>query len=863
MTAYCEAKDILLTVLGSDEKVGLTREEARARLERYGPNELAGRKPPSLFRRVLAQLKDPMILVLLGAAGLSLWAGGGRDWLDSAIILFIVVVNAAISISQEDHAQKALDELKRMAAPTALVRRAGELCRVEARELVPGDVVYLEAGDQVSADGRLLWASGLRLDESAMTGESVSVDKEPREGLSPDTPLAERRNMVLSGTLVTAGKGTYVVTATGMDTEMGRIAGLLTEAGGRETPLQRRMGEISKALSFLCLCVCAVMFGIGLLQGRALMEMFLTAVSLAVAAIPEGLSAVVTIVLALGVQRLARRGAIITKLAAVETLGCAQVICSDKTGTLTRNRMEVTRLWSVSPAGQMPALTAFALCNDAQLTPEGYLGDPTEGALLVKAKEAGLSQRTLEETLPRVAEAPFDSTRKRMSTVHRDGGGWTLFVKGAPEGVLERCDKVLTAAGAVPLTPALRREIGRQSAQMGRDALRVLAAARRELSAKPAPNAVQGLERGLTFLGLAGLMDPPRREAKEAVAQCHRAGIRPVMITGDHKATAVAIAKELDILREGDGAVTGEELDFMTQEMLEEEAERIAVYARVTPEHKTRIVKALQRGGRVVAMTGDGVNDAPALKQADIGCAMGRGGTQVARSASHLILTDDNFATIVTAVDEGRGIYANIKKAVHYLLSCNMGEILTLLVATALNFSPMPLSPVQLLWLNLVTDTLPALALGMEPAEPGLMDAPPRGGQEGLFTPAFTWRVLWQGAMVAGLTLGAYALGLLAGDPAAANTMAFATLTLSQLFHAFNARSETASLFALGLTSNRAMNKAFLAGLALQLAVLLLPPLRGVFGTAALTPAQWMAVLGLAASPIAVCEVTKAAGKKR
>ena len=863
MTAYCESRDTLLTVLGTDERVGLTQREAQARLERCGPNELKGAKPPSLPRRILAQLKDPMILVLLAAAGLSLWAGGGRDWLDSAIILLIVVVNAAISISQEDHAQKALEELKRMAAPTALVRRDGALCRVEARELVPGDIVYLEAGDQVSADGRLLEASALRLDESAMTGESVSVDKEPAEGLDPDTPLAERRNMVLAGTLVTAGKGTYLVTATGMDTEMGRIAHMLTQAAGTDTPLQRRMGEISKVLSFVCLCVCAVMFGVGLLQGKDLLEMFLTAVSLAVAAIPEGLSAVVVIVLALGVQRLAKKGAIVTKLAAVETLGCAQVICSDKTDTLTRNRMEVTRLWSVSPAVELQALTAFALCNDARLDGEGYLGDPTEGALLVKAREAGLCQEALEAKWPRVADLPFDAARKRMTTLHRGGEGCMAFVKGAPERVLERCDRALTAAGVVPLTPALRREILRQSAGMGRDALRVLAAARRELDRLPARPTAEGVERELIFLGLAGMMDPPRREVKEAVAQCHRAGIRPVMITGDHKATAVAIARELDILREGGAAVTGEELDFMTQEMLEEQVESIAVFARVSPEHKTRVVKALQKKGYVVAMTGDGVNDAPALKQADIGCAMGRSGTQVARSAAHLILTDDNFATIVTAVDQGRGIYANIKKAVHYLLSCNIGEILTLAAATLLNFPQMPLAPVQLLWLNLVTDSLPALALGVEPAEPGLMDAPPRGGREALFDRRFTLRLLWQGVMVGGLTLGAYFLGLRSGSLAAASTMAFATLTLSQLFHAYNVRSETASLFTLGVTSNRAMNRAFLIGLALQLAVLLLPPLQGIFATVPLTGPQWMAVLGLAASPIAVCEVTKAAGKKR
>ena len=863
MTAYCEGKTELLSALETDESLGLSQAEAQRRLERDGPNELAGEGRPSLIARLLGQLKDPMILVLLAAAGLSLWAGGGKDWLDSVIILVIVVVNAAISLTQEDHAQKALAELKRMSAPTALVRRDGSLCRVECRELVVGDIVYIAAGDQVGADGRLLSASGLRVDESAMTGESVSVDKAPSDDLSAGTPLAEWRNMALAGTTVVAGHGTMVVTATGMDTQMGRIATLVGDAEKKATPLQRRMGEISKTLSFVCLCVCAVMFGIGLLQGKAILEMLMTAVSLAVAAIPEGLSAIVTIVLALGVQRLAKRGAIITKLAAVETLGCAQVICSDKTGTLTRNRMEVRELWSPSRDGQTQALMAFALCNDAQPRQgEEGVGDPTELALLRKAEEMGVSRGAAEGEWPRVHELPFDAQRKRMTTLHQGPKGRVAYVKGAPDLLLERCDKVLTAQGVVPLTPGLRREVQWRCQEMGKKALRTLGAARKELTAIPSQPEAERLERGLTFLGLAGLMDAPRKEAAAAVEQCHRAGVRPVMITGDHRSTAVAIARELDILRPGEGAITGEELDFMSQELLEEEVESISVYARVTPEHKMRIVRAWQKKGRVVAMTGDGVNDAPALKQADIGCAMGKSGTQVARSCAHLILTDDDFSTLVSAVREGRGIYDNIKKAVHYLLSCNIGEILTLLAATALNFRQMPLVPVQLLWLNLVTDSLPALALGVEPVEPEVMDRPPRGGQEGLFTRRFSLRLIWQGIMVGCLTLAAYFLGeyVLASPGSAdgvANTMAFATLTLCQLFHAYNVRSEDASIFSLGVLSNPAMNRAFLIGLAMQLAVLLAPPLQAVFSTVSMTVEQWVTVLALAASPIAVCEVVK------
>ena len=867
MTGHCETAHEVLEKLGSDPRRGLDSAEAARRLSRYGPNSLDAGKPPSMLRRILGQLKDPMILVLLAAAGLSWWAGGGKDWLDSGIILLIVVVNAVLSITQEDHAQKALDALRDMAAPTALARRDGALCRVEARELVPGDVVYIEGGDQVPADGRLLSASGLRVDESAMTGESVPVDKTPGEGLDPNTPLAERVNMVLSGTLAVAGRGTMVVTATGMETEMGRIAGMLGAREARTTPLQRKMGEISKTLSFLCLCVCALMFGVGLLQGKDLLGMFLTAVSLAVAAIPEGLPAIVTIVLALGVQRLAKQGAIVTKLPAVETLGCAGVICSDKTGTLTQNRMEVKRLWSRSKAGETAALTAFVLCSDAAIAADGtVLGEPTEAALLEAARKAGLSPEALRGEHPRLGDIPFDSSRKRMSTFHPGrNGGVEVMVKGAPDLLLERCDKIMTGSGPVPLTPALRREVERVNAQMGREALRVLAAAAvGELPTLPKQPIPQRVEQHLTFLGLVGMMDPPRPEAAKAVERCHRAGIKVVMITGDHRSTAVAIARELGILEENGGAVTGADLDFMSQEQLEEEAERISVFARVTPEHKMRIVKALQARGHVVAMTGDGVNDAPALSQADIGCAMGKTGTQVAKSASHLILTDDNFSTIVSAVAEGRGIYANIKKAIHYLLSCNIGEILTLFAATLLDFAQMPLAPVQLLWLNLVTDSLPALALGVEPVEAGMMEEPPRGGREKLFDGKFTFRLLWQGLMVGGLTLAAYFVGLFRfGDSAAANTMAFATLTMTQLFHAFNVRSETASIFALGVFSNGAMNKAFVVGMAMQLAVLLLPPLQAVFSTVPMTTLQWLTVLALALTPVAVCELTKALGKNR
>ena len=801
---------------------GLSDGEAARRLERDGPNQLPPPRRPPLLLRLLGQLQDPMILVLLAAAGLSLAASGGRDWLDGAIILIIVAVNGVLSVTQEDHAHQALEQLRDLSAPMALVIRSGKEKRLPAAALAVGDVILLQAGDQVPADARLLESTRLRADESAMTGESAPVEKSPREGLDPDTPLGDRTNMLLSGTMVTAGHGRAMVVAVGMDTQMGRIAGLLLEEGESQTPLQKKMAEISKTLSFLCLAVCGVMFGLGLLQGKELLGMFLTAVSLAVAAIPEGLPAIVTIVLAMGVQRMAGRGAIVKRLPAVETLGCASVICSDKTGTLTQNRMTVKELWVPQGGARREALTAGALCSDAGLSWSGGTptaeGDPTETALVEAAAREGVDQRQLESRRPRAGEAPFDSERKRMSVLYPGpGGGWVLYVKGAPDVVLPRC----SAGPTGPMGETERRRVLEVNDSMAGRALRVI-----------------------------------------AVARCHMAGVRPVMITGDHRATAAAVARALDLSRPGDKILTGAELERMSQEELERAAERTSVFARVAPEHKTRIVKALQKRGHVVAMTGDGVNDAPALKAADIGCAMGRAGTDVAKGAADMILTDDNFATIVAAIEEGRGIYSNIRKAIHYLLSCNIGEIITIFVATLLDLGQMPLVPVQLLWLNLVTDSLPALALGVEPVEEGVMEQRPRDARAELFDRRFSLRLAWQGLMVGGLTLAAYYLGLTrlsrpGLEGAAANTMAFATLTMCQLFHAFNVRSEEQSLFHMGPLSNPAMVRAFVTGMLLQLAVLLLPPLQGVFSVIPMDGEQWLAVLLLAAAPIPICEGAK------
>lgn len=849
---------------------GISEQQAQERLNKNGYNQLEAHKKPNLVLRVLVQMKDPMIVVLLIAAALSFWASGGEEWLDAAIILMIVCVNQVISISQEDKAQQALEALKNMSAPQATVVRNGTVYKIPAAELVIGDVIHLEAGDYVPADARILQCSRLQADESSMTGESVPVEKFSDIMVALDAPLGDWVNMVLAGTLITAGHGTALVCATGMNTQMGRIAQLLLDDEGGETPLQQKMGEISKTLSFVCLCVCAVMFGVGLIQGKDMLDMFMTAVSLAVAAIPEGLPAIVTIVLALGVGRMAQRGAIVKRLPAVETLGCASVICSDKTGTLTQNQMAVQELWIPSGGHRREALIAGALCSDAQLVWKAGAptaqGDPTEAALVVAAAKEGIDRNKLGEEQVRRGDIPFDSQRKLMSTIHtRPEGGYRVYVKGAPDVLLERCKM----SWGERLTVQGKERILAANERMADKALRVLAVAYRDLAFLPAKLDSQTIEQELTFLGLFGLMDPPRSEVKEAVLQCHRAGIRPVMITGDHRATAVAVAKELSIYQAGDLAITGADLDFMPQEVLEEDIHRFSVFARVTPEHKMRIVKAWQKKKQIVAMTGDGVNDAPALKASDIGCAMGKSGTDVAKGAADMILTDDNFSTIVKAVEEGRGIYANIKKAIHYLLSCNIGEMVTIFVATVFNFGQMPLVPVQLLWLNLVTDSLPALALGVENVEQGAMEQPPRQANQTLFDRAFSFRLLWQGIMVGALTLCAYFLGLVrlaevGQEGAVANTMAFATLTLCQLCHAFNVRSEEQSLFRQGIWSNPTMNRAFLVGLGLQLGVLVLPPVQTVFSVVPLNAVQWATVALLALTPIPVCEIEKKIrGKKK
>ncbi|MFS0929640.1 calcium-translocating P-type ATPase, PMCA-type [Enterococcus durans] len=854
---FTKSKEEVLHSLDTDVKEGLSSQEAEKRLQSFGRNELDVKKKESIVKKVIGQLEDPMIIVLLIAAFLSYVSSGFKDWTDSVIILLIVVINAIISISQENNANKSLEALQKMSAPLAKVIRNKKMEHIETAMLVPGDIIELEAGDLVPADVRILSAANLKADESAMTGESVPVNKKALEGLPDDTVLADRKNMLISSTVITNGRATCVVTNTGMNTEVGRIANMLITEDNNTTPLQRKMAEISKLLSIICLGICILMFVVGILYSRPILEIFMMAVSLGVAAIPEGLAAIVTIVLALGVQRLVKRHAIVKKLPAVETLGAASVICSDKTGTLTQNKMTVVETFVHGNETQEQLLEIGTLCNDSKLTVDGsefrVTGDPTETAFVSKAYEEKLDKNELETSLPRVAEIPFDSERKLMSTIHKTEQGYRVMVKGAPDVLLNRCT----------IDEADAQKIAAKNADMASNALRVLGVAYKDITEIPEELLSEDIENQLTFVGLVGMIDPPRQEVKEAVAQCYDAGIRPVMITGNHKLTAVAIAKELAIFRSGDLAMTGVELDMMPQEVLEEEVAKYSVYARVSPEHKMRIVKAWQANGMVVAMTGDGVNDAPALKVADIGCAMGITGTDVAKGAADMILTDDNFATIVHAVEQGRGIFSNIKKSIQYLLSCNIGEIITIFVATALNFHQMPLVAIQLLWLNLVTDSLPALALGMEPVEPGVMKQKPRDSRKSIFADGFAASMIFYGVLVGVITLAAYWLGeyVLSNPNVAdgtANTMAFATLVFGELTRAFAVRSETRSIFSIGVFSNSAMNKAFLVSLALQLAVLFIPFLQEIFKVQSLTGMEWLIVILLSLVPLIVSEITKA-----
>ncbi len=865
MKAFNLPQDEVLAKLNVSVESGLSDERVTALTQEFGENKLQEKKKKGVIAKFFEQFKDVMIIILLLAAAVSFAIAiieeNPSELFEPALILLIVVLNALMGVIQENKAEKALDALKNMSAPHARVIRNGVEKIINASELVPGDIILLEAGDFVPADARLIKSSSLKSEESALTGESVPTEKDATVIVKEDAPLGDRINMVYSGCSITYGTATAVVVATGMKTEMGKIAGLLSNEDEGQTPLQQKLSTLGKYLGIIALAACAVVFVIGLIEDMNWLDIFMVAVSLAVSAIPEGLPAIVTIVLSIGVQRMVKRNAIIRRLPAVETLGSASIICSDKTGTLTMNRMTLTKAYvdgeveieNITDNNSDKVkrlLTLGTLCSDASVVIDGdkvtHIGDPTETAIVYAAYKNGFTKDELNAKYQRIASIPFDSDRKLMSTVNVMDGKKIVIVKGAVDMMEKRC-----IAGDFE-TAKIKNE------EMSSSALRVLAVGYKEIDELPSEITSETLENGLTFLGLVGMIDPPREEAKSAVAVCREAGIKPIMITGDHVITARAIAIELGIFLEGDKAITGVELDAMSDEELDKEVQNISVYARVSPENKIRIVKAWQRKGQVVSMTGDGVNDAPALKAADIGCAMGITGTDVAKGAADMTLTDDNFATIVDAVKEGRGIYANIKKVVGFLLGTNIGEIFTVLFAMII-FTQAPLESMQLLWINLVTDSLPAIALGMEAVEANVMKQKPKPKNEGLFAHGMGVRIVVQGLMFGGLSILAYALGNMFGGHVHGQTLAFLVLAMCQIVQAYNMRSER-SLFKIGVFTNKNLNLAAIASTLMMAFVLLVPGVQGAFGLVYLEWYEYLIGIGLAFTPLVVMEVAKLIG---
>ena len=859
---FCEYPETIVKQLESNSETGLTSEQVAERTEKYGPNKLKEKKKKSWIARFFEQFKDAMVIILIIAAVISFVIAcvekNPKEFFEPALILLIVILNAIMGVVQEGKAEKALDALQNMSAPHARVIRNGVESVINAADLVPGDIIILEAGDFVPADARLLKSTSLKSEESALTGESLPVEKNATTRVKKDAPIGDRTNMVFSGCSITYGTATAVVTATGMNTEMGKIAGLLANEDEGQTPLQRKLSKLGKYLGFVALAACAIVFVVGILNDVGILDMFMTAVSLAVSAIPEGLPAIVTIVLSIGVQRMVKKNAIIRRLPAVETLGSSSVICSDKTGTLTMNRMTLVETYvdgekDIEEVGTENSkkvkklLTYATLCCDGSVVfeknKEKFIGDPTETAIVLAAHKNGLVKEELNKKYPRYAEIPFDSDRKLMSTINEIDGRLYVIVKGAVDVLEDLCvNGDFEKAKEVNL-------------KMSTSALRVLGVAYKEIEEMPKNITPKNVEHGLTFMGLVGMIDPPRPKAKAAVATCREAGIKPIMITGDHVITASAIAKKLGILLPEDKAITGAELDAMTDEELDRDLESISVYARVSPENKIRIVKAWQRKGKVVSMTGDGVNDAPALKAADIGCAMGITGTDVAKGSADMILTDDNFSTIVDAVKEGRGIYANIKKVVGFLLGTNIGEVVAVFFAMIL-WHTSPFLSMQLLMINLVTDSLPAIALGMEPVEDDVMKQKPKPKDEGLFAHGLGLKIVLQGCMFGILALIAFKLGeTVTGTLAGGQTLAFMTLAVSQTIHAYNIRSEK-SLFVTGPFSNKQLNWATLASLA-AMALVLFTPVKIAFGLATLPAWLYAVGFGLASVPLFVMEIAK------
>jgi Ca2+-transporting ATPase len=888
---HLSAAEVALA-LGTDLKAGLAATEARSRLEKTGPNELQekkGRGPLAIF---LDQFKGLIIWVLVAAA---LVSGFLKEWVDALAILAIIVLNAVLGLIQEFRAEKSLAALKKLSAPSAKVTRDGGTALVPARELVPGDVVELEAGDHVPADGRVVWHTpNFAVQEGSLTGESSPVNKTDLNLKDEEIPLADRANIVYLGTSVVSGKAKSVIVGTGMQTELGRIAGLIQGITKETTPLQRKLEQFGQWIIYLCFGLVAVVFGLGILRGGELLDMFLTSVSLAVAAIPEGLPAVVTIALALGVQRMVRRHVLIRKLPSVETLGCATVICSDKTGTLTKNEMTVLSIWTsrrsfqVTGIGYEPeggfladgkairpadfpdllkTLTVGVLCNNARLAREDgrarVFGDPTEIAILSCAAKAGIWKEDEEQALELAEEIPFDSDRKKMTIIRKAEQEFVVFTKGAPDILLRDCTHIVEDGRERTVTGADLDRITAATDALSNQALRVLAVAYKNMEKEPHSYEAEVIERELTFCGLIAMMDPPRPEVREAMGKCRSSGIRTVMITGDHRNTAVAIARDLGFFGSDSVALTGEDVDRLTDGELDRTVENVAVYARVAPEHKLRSVRAWRRKGEIVAMTGDGVNDAPAVKEADIGVAMGITGTDVTKEVSDMVITDDNFASIVAAVEEGRGIYDNIKKFIHYLLSCNSGEILVMFTASLLGF-PVPLLPIQILWINLVTDGLPALALGVDPVDPKIMDRPPRKPDEPVITPARAWLMMAQGALIAFCSLSAFLFVLNVENEGIvrARTAALTTLACSQLFHAFNCRSMKISLFKLGVFGNIHLVAATASSFLLQLSIIYVPLLQTIFKTQVLGLPDLAVIMVFSSLPFWAMEVIKAVNRK-
>ena len=850
---------------------GLNEKQVEDKQNKFGLNKLEEKKRESIVIKFIKQFNDFMIIILIIASIISAVVArleGSNDYFDSIIIIAIVVFNAIMGLVQEAKAEKSLEALKKMTAPTCRVKRNGKISTIKSEQIVPGDIVLLEAGNYVPADCRLISSSNLKIEESSLTGETVPVLKEANSILKEKTALGDMVNMAFSTTIVVNGHGEAIVTDIGMNTKVGKIAKMIITNEAPETPIQKKLEEVGKALGIACLGICLLIFAIGLLKKIEPIEMFMTSVGLAVAAIPEGLPAIVTIMLSIGVTKMARKNSIIRKLPAVETLGSSSVICSDKTGTLTQNKMQVTKIANINGETNdkeyIKWLMGIAtMCTDVEITSENgkieLTGEPTEKAIVSKALDEGQNKNELYSVMKRVKDIPFDSSRKMMTTIHKMTNGYRIITKGAPDVLLKRCNKVYDNGNVTTLDYYKTKLIENQNNKMADEALRVLAIAYLDIPSLPQKIDSENIEKNLIFIGLIGMIDPPREGVKEAVATCKKAGIKTVMITGDHIITAKAIAKDLGILRGSDLAITGEELDKIPQAVLQRNIMNYSVFARVTPEHKVRIVKAYQSTGAVVAMTGDGVNDAPALKNADIGIAMGKNGTDVAKNAADMVLTDDNFVTIVEAVKQGRNIFDNIKKAVHFLIATNIGEIVTIFLGLILGLKS-PLLAIQLLWINLVTDSLPAIALGLEKPEADIMDKKPRNSKKGIFADGLWQRIITEGTMLGILTLVAFSVGNYLYDIDVARTMAFVSLGLLELVHSFNIKSEE-SIFKVGLFENKYLMGAFILGALLQVIVVVIPSIAEVFKLVPLTQVQWMYTFGISILPLVIMEIQKAFNK--